>query len=106
MITSVKDSVDGDESADDLDESHASYSDISYSRNLEIDQESLTSEENINSTVQDRPVQKSNVALSKQSEGAADKQTSNQLTTAQEHSKKDAETPSQVDNIILPMLYY
>lgn len=52
LITSVKD--DGDESADDLDVSHASYSDISYSRTTEVDpdQESTASEDTINIVLQ------------------------------------------------------
>lgn len=59
MITSVTDSGhgrplsivrDGEESADDLDESHASYSDVSYSRTTDIDhdQESTASEDTLN----------------------------------------------------------
>uniref|UniRef100_H2Z8M6 Uncharacterized protein n=1 Tax=Ciona savignyi TaxID=51511 RepID=H2Z8M6_CIOSA len=55
VITSVKDNVDGDESADDLDESHASYSDISYSRTTDHDPESSASEDTLNLTVQDGP---------------------------------------------------
>ncbi|CAK8690634.1 unnamed protein product [Clavelina lepadiformis] len=55
MITSVKDQVDGDESADDLDESHTSYSEMSYSRTTDVDrdQESSASEDTLNITVQD-----------------------------------------------------
>jgi len=54
-ITSVKDNVDGDESADDLDESHTSYSEMSYSRTTDVDhdQESSASEDTLNTTVQD-----------------------------------------------------
>lgn len=59
QITSVTDSGhgrpasivrDGEESADDLDESHASYSDISYSRATDVDhdQESTASEDTLN----------------------------------------------------------
>lgn len=57
QITSVKDPGDGEESADELDESHTdmSYSDISYSRTTDIDhdQESSASEYTLNVTVQD-----------------------------------------------------
>uniref|UniRef100_F6ZB59 TSC22 domain family protein 1 n=1 Tax=Ciona intestinalis TaxID=7719 RepID=F6ZB59_CIOIN len=55
VITSVKDNVDGDESADDLDESHTSYSDISYSRTTDVDHdpESSASEDTLNMTIQD-----------------------------------------------------
>ena len=58
VITNVKDYIDGDESADDLDESHAydeSHSDISYSltTNIDHDQESSASEDTLNITLQD-----------------------------------------------------
>ena len=56
VITGVKD--DGDESADDLDVSHASYSDISYSRTTDVDhdQESTASEDTINIVLQSENV--------------------------------------------------
>ncbi|XP_077970590.1 uncharacterized protein LOC120328245 [Styela clava] len=64
QITSVTDSGhgrpasivrDGEESADDLDESHASYSDISYSRATDVDhdQESTASEDTLNISAHD-----------------------------------------------------
>ena len=51
----VKTRQDGDESADDLDESHTSYSEMSYSRTTDVDrdQESSASEDTLNITVQD-----------------------------------------------------
>ena len=67
VITSVKDNVDGDESADDLDESHASYSDISYSRATDIDhdQESSASDETLNVTAADGTTTQNNLAQNK-----------------------------------------
>ena len=52
VITGVKD--DGDESADDMDVSHASYSDLSYSRTTDADhdQESTASEDTATAMLQ------------------------------------------------------
>jgi len=95
VITSVKDNVDGDESADDLDESHASYSDISYSRATDIDhdQESSTSDETINATVADGVTSANNLAHNKLHV--------KQSVTSKEQQKSDSLQVWQYDKILL-----